>query len=394
MQINLLVVQSVAWGGMECQTVGLGNVLVRRGHRVRIVEVGHRTFSESGRQFGEIGLVHVDPPKPVREMGIGDWRRLFRTVPADVLVHAKGAPNVGNLSLDLAARLSFHLCLNVEHSHMPLPPKQSRRHFGGLVPGLGLWWYRRRVAIFLRSLALHRIVCVSHSLLHHLHDDYLFPRRRMEAIFNGIDTRQFHPDDERRLKARRAWGIPAGTLAIGTVGRLYFAKGQHILIDLFARLRKSLPEKDMRLIFVGIGPEEKSLKARADQFGVADQTLFAGFSDRPWEAYCGLDLFLLPSVIEAFGMALAEAMASGTLVVCNDCGGMPEIVSSPDLGWVVPMNDLEALHAAVLAALRVPEAERAERQAFARQHVVQCFDSAAQFGRLADLIETLAGHRR
>ena len=74
---------------------------------------------------------------------------------------------------------------------------------------------------------------------------------------------------------------------------------------------------------------------------------FLGFIDDPRECYPMLDLLVMPSRKETFGLVLIEAMAFGLPVVATDAGGVPEIVVDGDTGLLVPPEDAEVLALAI-----------------------------------------------
>jgi len=146
----------------------------------------------------------------------------------------------------------------------------------------------------------------------------------------------------------------------------------------------------LRLLLVGEGPHEKALREMASRILPPGRVIFSPFCDRPWEALSALDVFLMPSLNEGLPLALVEAMACGCCPVTIAVGGVPEVVTSPELGWVVPAGDADAFTAAMTAAAsRTPE-QRAIMGKRAREHVVANFDGAVQFHRLADVIESFA----
>jgi phosphatidylinositol alpha-mannosyltransferase len=135
-------------------------------------------------------------------------------------------------------------------------------------------------------------------------------------------------------------------------------KGLDVLLAAFARLLVRFP--DARLVLAGpgdtgwaldrLGPLRGSVEAALEVPGVGS------LADVP-RLYREATVTALPSINEAFGLVLVESLASGTPAVCNDDGGMPEIVDRPEVGRVVPPGDPAALADAleqtvVLAGLR------------------------------------------
>ena len=70
------------------------------------------------------------------------------------------------------------------------------------------------------------------------------------------------------------------------------------------------------------------------------------------------DIFILPSLQEGFGLAVLEAMACGLPVVASRVGGIPEIITNPKLGTLIPPDDAEAIAAAVCSFLENPQSAR------------------------------------
>ncbi|AKS42756.1 Glycosyl transferase group 1 [Wenzhouxiangella marina] len=97
-------------------------------------------------------------------------------------------------------------------------------------------------------------------------------------------------------------------------------------------------------MLVGAGELEEHLRHLANDLGVAEQVVFAGFHDDPAPFYASADLFVLTSDREGFGNVIVEAMAQGTPVVCTDCPfGPAEILEGGRFGRLVPVGDEVAL---------------------------------------------------
>lgn len=178
---------------------------------------------------------------------------------------------------------------------------------------------------------------------------------RVRVVGHGIDLARFHPGDRDPEVARRA-GIEEGAFVVLFVGRLVWTKGIFALADAAALLLRDPSFRVLRPVFVlvGSGPERARLERRLDLLGLADHFRLLG--RRPYEEIPDLhrlaDLFVLPSIpsrtiLEQFGIALVEAMATGTPVISTHCGAIDEVVG--EAGVLVQPND----------ALRLAEAIRA-----------------------------------
>ncbi|ADB53915.1 glycosyltransferase [Conexibacter woesei] len=166
---------------------------------------------------------------------------------------------------------------------------------------------------------------------------------------------------------------PAAEPLLVTVGHLVARKRHADVLEALARLAPAHPR--LRWTIVGDGPEREPLRAAAARLGVTDRVEFTGQLDpararaRAWSA----DLFVLPSVDEAFGVAYVEAMAGGVPAI--GCAGEdgPDEIAAAGGGLVrVPPRDPAALASAIDRLLRDTSARR-ELGAQARATVAASF---------------------
>jgi len=165
----------------------------------------------------------------------------------------------------------------------------------------------------------------------------------------------------------RLWGVPHGARIL-TVGSLKQQKNHQLLFKAFAQIANP----DARLMIVGSGPEEASLRSLAGDLGISNRVCFAGFQE-PQPFYASADLFVLPSDYEGQPMVLIEALAHGLPIVSTDCRSGPrEILCGGEYGTLVPVGDRDALTAAVLASLAEPndsDRQKARAQHFAPERI-------------------------
>lgn len=179
------------------------------------------------------------------------------------------------------------------------------------------------------------------------------PESRFEVVANPIDMPPANIEVDRETEA--LWrGKGARILGVGS---LKPEKGFDILLKAFAQHR------DASLLILGEGPLRAQLKELAVRLGVQDRVAMPGFRADPWPFYASADLFVLSSTSEGFGNVLVEAMAVGLPVVSIDCAGPREVLDGGRYGRLIPVGDVEALAAAMEAALATPgnNAELKER---------------------------------
>lgn len=175
------------------------------------------------------------------------------------------------------------------------------------------------------------------------------PASKIEIIHTGIEMPE--PASRNRQKS----GPGEADFVIGHMGAFTAEKGQEVAAAAGALLRRSLPRA--RVILAGDGPLLTELRRNAPE-----NVTFPGFLSDRAAFFAALDLFIMPSRSEAWGLAALEAMAHGVPVIASDAGGLPEIVEAGKGGWLVPAGDPEALARAITEAAADPDRLRAQGQ--------------------------------
>ena len=149
--------------------------------------------------------------------------------------------------------------------------------------------------------------------------------------------------------------VPEGGPLVGIVGRLDRWKGQDVFLRAASLVARRRP--DARFAVVGgalIGYEGSypdDLERLAAELGLADRVHFAGHQDDPYPWLDALDVAVLASEAEPFGLVVVEAMVLGTPVVATAPGGPEEIVEHGRSGLLVPSGAHEELATAILRVL-------------------------------------------
>jgi len=198
---------------------------------------------------------------------------------------------------------------------------------------------------------------------------YMDPAKRILVVPFGVDTMLFSkfPDESSR-----------DTLVIGIIKTLKPKYGIDYLIRAFSQVReraKSELGRQVRLVVYGGGPERKNLEELAESLGVSDAVEFPGTvknTDVP-NVLKGLDVFVVPSIRESFGVAAVEAMACEVPVVVSDAEGLQEVVVDGETGIVVPRHDSMALSNAIMRLLADSEL-RVEMGRRGRTRVKQMYE--------------------
>ena len=183
---------------------------------------------------------------------------------------------------------------------------------------------------------------------------FLRGARRLEMVPPGIDLDRFDPAAVEAAAVRRLRG--SASRVVGIVARLAEQKGIETLLDAIPRLLDAAP--DTRALIAGDGPNRAALEARARRLGIAAAVDFLGYRADVEAIYAALDVMVLPSRHEGFGVAFIEAMAMGVAVVGTRVVGSVDAVRDGITGLLVPPDDPAALAAAILRLLDDPQLRR------------------------------------
>lgn len=208
------------------------------------------------------------------------------------------------------------------------------------------------------------------------------PPERLRVIHNGTDPCPAGVTPDPRLGALRAGGPVAGAVA----GLRRF-KGIEVLIDAAPQVLARVP--DARIAVVGDGPLRADLERRARDLGLLGDGRFAfiDFTEPAARYLLELDVYVLPSLLEAFPIGILEALACGVPQVATDVGGMSEAVA-PETGLLVPRGDADALADAIARLLADRERRAAMAEASRRRHA-EHFLADTMASRTAELYDEL-----
>ena len=181
---------------------------------------------------------------------------------------------------------------------------------------------------------------------------------KLAVIYNGIDVRRFESSFDRqqsRNSLRQALGLPSDSYVLGTVARLEPVKG-------FSTLLRALSDLTVHLAIVGEGPARKFIQTEVKRRGLTQRVHLLGARANIPQFLAGIDLFVLPSYSESFGIAVAEALLMEIPVVATSVGGIPEITGNGRFANLVPPRDPLALREAIVATTAHEAEARAKAQ--------------------------------
>jgi len=199
------------------------------------------------------------------------------------------------------------------------------------------------------------VIAVSNTIKRWILDNVRLPPDKIKVIYNGVDVEKFTPDLNTENLRRKL--SPKGEYLLLHVGTdwVVVRKGLHYAV----KVMQYLP-KNVKLVVVGYRytpPENLKymdwIKSMIEKYNLTDRIIFMGWvSNEELPLYfSSSDIYLFPSILEGFGLSVAEALASGKPVVGFDIPPINELVENGKEGILVPLSDVKSLAHAIQTLL-------------------------------------------
>lgn len=352
----------------------------------------HSSFSLGGKEARAVRLMNAfgDRARHTIVSGVpgelGAQRAIARDVAYEIAQDPPpltGPPSVARY--EAIARFMRRFDLVLTYNWGAIDGVMARRVFGKDAPPLihhedgfnsdeagGL---KRQRTIY-RRLALpaaHALVVPSLTLEQIALQTWKQPRARVHRIANGIATAAYAAAPS--VKAIPGLRKKPGEIVVGTLAGLRAVKDLPLLVRAVGGVSAKI-----RLVIVGEGPEEATIRQAAAAMGIADRLVMPGFLPEP-HRYLGLfDVFALSSQSEQFPIAVIEAMAAGLPIVSPPVGDVPAMVSTENARYITPYSGEVWLRDAIEGLARAPH-DRAAIGAANREKARALYDEA---GMIAD----------
>lgn len=312
----------------SAHTVKWCRYFAEKGHEVHVI-----SFTEGEIEGVRIHLVSSgaaagggDMQKLLYLTGAGKVRKLVREITPDVLnVHY--ATSYGTVAA-LAGCKNY--VLSVWGSDIFVFPKKSPIHRLLLQCSL-----RRAQYLFSTSRAMAE-------------EAGKYTKKHFEITPFGVDLQLFSPEKRRREE---------NDFRVGTVKTLAPAYGIDTLLKAVSIVRTEHPEIPLRLRIAGSGPQEAEYHELAKNLGIESLTDWLGFlpQARAAEEWANMDLAVICSNSESFGVAAVEAQACACPVIISDLPGLMEATDPEKTAVVVPKGNAKKLAEAIIMLYNAPE---------------------------------------
>ena len=310
-------------GGSGVIATELGKMLAERGHEIH--------FITSGIPFR---LNKIYPTITFHQVEVNSYS-VFQYAPYDIALANKMAEVIVDQQLDV-----LHVHYAIPHAVCAILAKNMANSDIGIVTTL----HGTDITVLGYDSSLKGaikygieksdvVTAVSNSLAQETMD-LIAPNKEIDTIYNFIDEREYTKKDPGNLK--ELLGIKPDEKVVIHVSN--FRKVKHIpdIVESFKLIHQNVPAK---LLLVGDGPEKHPIMESIKGTSVEKDVLFLGKQESLSELYAISDLMLLLSEKESFGLVLLEAMACGVPCIGTDVGGIPEVITNGENGYIVELGD-------------------------------------------------------
>lgn len=364
----LLMVRELDQGGVERDVAKIAVYLDRTRFVPHVA-----TYNAHGMRYEElrsagVPILHLPLRSLASREAIYSGFRLRRYIREHGIKVVHSYDPIGIYGLVIARMAGVRIVIGSQLSYRNLFDPRTQK--------LLRWADRYSDAIFVNCEAIRRYMV----------EDEHVPADKVELCYNGVITTEFFPAEE----PRPAELAPAD-LVIGTVCALRWEKGLPLLQEAFAKL--NFPDRKLQLVIVGSGVELPRLQENAVRLGIGAASVFMPAQRSVARWMRAMDIFVLPSLSEAFSNSLLEAMACGCCVVGSRVGGTPELIGENSRGLLFEPGNSQDL-ANRLTQLIEDESLRVEFGRRAAQHARENLSIELAAKRTADIYDRLLDRLR
>ena len=347
------------YGGSGIVATELGLELAMRGHDVHFI-----TYANPIRLDATIPRIHY------HEVEVSNYP-LFQYPPYCLALASRMADVADSYKLDL---LHVHYAIPHSISAMlarQMTQKKRRLPFITTLHGTDITLVGMDPSYFgITKFSIEEsdgITAISHDLRRHT-EEVFGVENEIRVIHNFVNCETYAPDPERRGRERFA---AAGEKLLIHLSNFRPVKRVLDCVRILAEVRK---QTNARLLMVGDGPERGPAEHLAGQLGVQEYVEFVGKQNGVERLIRLADVLLMPSEMESFGLAALEAMACGVPCVGTRVGGVAELITDEQDGFLEAVGDIQGQADKVLQIL-TDEALHSTMATAARQTAVERFST-------------------
>lgn len=244
-----------------------------------------------------------------------------------------------------------------------------------------------------RTPRVDRVVTVCQQIKDVIVESGKLPDEKVQVVYAGTDVTHFDPAKWDRLAFRREKNIDGDRFVVAQVGVRDW-KGWKELVDSTGDVARKHPRVHLLLIGCRTRVEKDEVESYARSIGIGSHVTGVEYRTDMPNVFASCDVVVDASWAgTGITGTVREAMAMEKPVIATNAGGNAELVSSPEVGWLIPMKDRAALTNALLAIIEDPE-RAAQVGRAARAHVIRGFSKELRITRLEQLYQSIVRSKR
>lgn len=248
------------------------------------------------------------------------WNDFFKAHPKEYpIVH-------GHLGSTAAIYLSIakkHGAYAIAHSHNTNAKKSLQQ------------WIFNVHSYPTRHIADYFFACSPEAAFDRFGRKVAMNHRICSVLKNAIDTESFRFSSSERNAMRKELGIPKDAFVLGHIGRFAEQKNHQFLVEVFAQVKRNLP--NAILLLVGGGELQQKIESDIIRCRLVENVIFAGVRSDVQRLYHAMDVFVFPSLYEGLGIVVIEAQAAG--LPCCISSNVPKEAMLTELAQQRPLSD-------------------------------------------------------
>jgi glycosyltransferase involved in cell wall biosynthesis len=337
-KLNILEINfSRAWGGLEMQMPVTARELEKIGHKV-IVVCPEGSPAEKAAKNDNLRIICLENKiKYIDLSAIWKLRNIIKENKIDIIPsHMAKDLWIIILAGQMAGCKKIYFTRHIESHYR----KKDIFHY-----------------IIHRSLA--GAIAITGAVKESLMDTTHIIPEKIEVIYCGIDVEKFRQRAQRENILRKEYNIAEKCHLIGVVGRLQEGKGHEYMLRAIPLVLKNIPDFKVFVVGEETKGEEKDYKEYLEnivmELNISNNVIFTGFRNDVPSVMNSLDILIMPSEREAFGLVAIEAMALNKVVIATRSPGTQEIIDDGIDGFLVPYGNSGILAERIVNIFNTPD---------------------------------------
>ncbi|MBN1622153.1 MAG: glycosyltransferase family 4 protein [Endomicrobiales bacterium] len=226
-----------------------------------------------------------------------------------------------------------------------------------LVWTMHMWRLGSGIQGILINYFVSKVIAVSNAVKNYFIANSPVPESKIETVFLGIDTKKYTKLNK-RSDIRNEFAVKDNGPLIAIVGRFQAIKGHIYFFEAAKLIKKEVPEIKFMVVGERIFDRKDDkdypgqIKQIISDFGLENDVIFTGYRTDIPDILSAIDVLVMSSLKETFGLVLLEAMAANIPVVSTRCGGPEDIIEDSASGFLVKNMDPLSISNAVIKVLK------------------------------------------